>query len=438
MLIFHEGLPGSGKSFAAMVDHIIPALIKGRHVYAYIEGLDVERIAEAADLPVDQVRDLLHQITRDQVPQIHAHIANDSLVVLDELQNFWPSGRQRLDADITQFVTEHRHRGLDILCMGQVLNDCHALWKGRIDTKIVFQKRDAIGKADEYKWSVQKNTGAGKFKETTSGKKKYDAKYFGCYASHTDDTENTATYEDSRANVKNSKAFKAIKIYGLVAVVALGFVVWFFVSGGGGMGQKKLDPVASKSAVDPNAIAAAQNAKVVAAQSSVPPAAVDVAKSGDMFSGAAQDYIDQLSDKGRIRLSGTLRSAKRISGYIEWRDGSNRVIEKFAFDELRGLGWYVMISADGGMATLSRPGKTYVATQWPTVDDRSAAPERVPDDTTKRLRADFTPGQVAANPMPAFPGQMGLPSSVAPPNEPPAPAPRQGVVPMDSPMRFKG
>lgn len=47
MLIFHEGLPRSGKSYEAMVRHIIPALQKGRHVWAYIEGLNHARIAGA-------------------------------------------------------------------------------------------------------------------------------------------------------------------------------------------------------------------------------------------------------------------------------------------------------------------------------------------------------------------------------------------------------
>ncbi|MGL6388160.1 zonular occludens toxin domain-containing protein [Aeromonas hydrophila] len=37
MLIFHEGLPGSGKSYEALVSHIIPRLKDGRTVDAYID-----------------------------------------------------------------------------------------------------------------------------------------------------------------------------------------------------------------------------------------------------------------------------------------------------------------------------------------------------------------------------------------------------------------
>ena len=392
MLIFHEGLPGSGKSYAAFADHIIPALKKGRHVYAYVEGLDFAKIAEASEITLERAGELLHQITREEVPTIYKHVENDSLVVIDELQNFWPSGRQRLDPEITQFVTEHRHRGLDVLTMGQVLGDCHSLWKGRIDTKIVFMKRDAVGKADEYRWTVFKNL-AGKFKETTTGKKAYESKYFGCYKSHTDDTENIGTYADDRANVKNSRAYKVAKIFAVVFVVSVGTVIWFFASGGGGIGQQK-KPEASKAVlVDPNAIAAAQNAQVIAAAVKPPPATpVELMQA---FQSQAMEYVDELADKGRIRLGGVLKTSSRMTGVIEWRDSSNRVIEQLTPVQLQALGWYVMLSPDGSMATVSKLGKTYVATQWPTKDDRSGAPERVPSSTQDIIRADTPPPALA-------------------------------------------
>lgn len=53
MLIFHEGLPGSGKSYEALVSHIIPRLKDGRTVDAYIEGLNFEKIAELAEITLE-------------------------------------------------------------------------------------------------------------------------------------------------------------------------------------------------------------------------------------------------------------------------------------------------------------------------------------------------------------------------------------------------
>lgn len=378
-----------------MVDHIIPALLKGRAVYAYIEGLDHQRISEASGLPIERVRELLHQITREQVPTIYDHVKNDSMVVIDELQNFWPSGRGKRPDEVTKFVAEHRHRGLDLLCMGQVLNDCHALWKGRIDTLILFRKLDSIGKPDEYQWSVQKRNGKQKFQEVTAGKKKYEERYFGCYASHTEDTENVGSYVDDRANVKNSKAFKLIKVYGFVFLVAVGFVVYFFGSGGAGLGQKKPDlkAVNVPSAVDPAAVAAAQNAKATGEVVQTPSTVGK--KESHAFDGSAHDYIDELAEKGRIRLTGTLRTGSRMVGTIEWRDSSNRVYERFTLDQLQGLGWFVMVSADGGVAMITKPGKSYVATSWPLLDDRSAAPERVPTATNDYIRSEAKPADLA-------------------------------------------
>ena len=50
MIIFHEGLPRSGKSYEAMVKHVLEALKQGRKVFAYVEGLNHEKIAEVIGL----------------------------------------------------------------------------------------------------------------------------------------------------------------------------------------------------------------------------------------------------------------------------------------------------------------------------------------------------------------------------------------------------
>lgn len=384
MLIFHEGLPGSGKSFEAMVSHIVPALKNGRAVYAYIEGLDHEKIAEVAQITEQRCRDLLHQITRDQVPEIPKHVENDSLVVIDELQNFFPAGRQKLTPEITQFVTEHRHRGLDVLCMGQVLNDCHALWKGRIDTKIVFRKLDAIGKASHYKWTAYKRIEGGKFQETQSGKREYEAKYFGTYASHTENTENTGTYEDDRTNVKNSKAWKLIKVYGVVAVLAILFIVWFFQSKGGGFASA---PAEKSPVAQVEKRTQSEPAKVDTVPEKVKPISSVTSYTVGNPSEVQDDYVDRLSAKYRLRLGGVIIS-KHVTALFEWRDEAGRLFDRMNAEQLRGLGWYVMVSSDGGLANISKPGKTYVATQWPLEDEHAKVPEKIPEQTNRRLAND--------------------------------------------------
>ncbi|MGY3943749.1 zonular occludens toxin family protein [Aeromonas tecta] len=215
MLIFHEGLPGSGKSYEALVSHIIPRLKDGRTVDAYIEGLNFEKIAELCEITLEECQERLKQITREQVLNIYEHVRDKSLVIIDEAQNFWPSGRQKLPDPIIQFVTEHRHRGLDVVLMGQNLNDLHSMWRNRIDKKFVFKKLDALGQAKRYAWASYMGSlkADGQrtridFEKITGGVKLYEPKYFGSYSSTTSEDNEMGSYQDDRTNIFKSAKFK--------------------------------------------------------------------------------------------------------------------------------------------------------------------------------------------------------------------------------------
>ncbi|CAM5223293.1 zonular occludens toxin family protein [Alishewanella longhuensis] len=222
MIIFHEGLPRSGKSYEATKEHIVPALKKGRKVFARINGLNYEKIAQLAEITEERCRELLHHIPEEQVHTIYQHIENDSLVIIDELQNFFPSGRQKLSDDMTKFITEHGHRGLDIVTMGQSITDCHNTWRRRTQRKIQFLKLDMVGMENRYKWTAFQGSLNAKgditFTEINSGTKKYDPEYFGAYLSHQPDTTNKDNLEDARLNLFNQKSLR----YGLPIALAVG------------------------------------------------------------------------------------------------------------------------------------------------------------------------------------------------------------------------
>lgn len=233
MIIFHEGLPRSGKSYEAVVMQIIPMLKKGRKVFAYIEGLNHQKIAELCEITEEECRELLIQINREDVLKIYDVVENDSFVVIDELQNFFPSGRAKLDDKMTQLITEHGHRGLDILCMGQSLADCHNMWKRRTERKISFLKLSMVGKANSYKWTAYQGMPNGKgdvqYTKTNSGTRKYEEKYFGSYKSHTDGTENTDNHEDDRNNIFKSSIFTFwLPVFLVVLGVAVYYISQFF------------------------------------------------------------------------------------------------------------------------------------------------------------------------------------------------------------------
>lgn len=144
MIIFHEGLPGSGKSYEAMAERIIPALSKGREVVAYVEGIDHARIAELVGITEERCREMLFTLTREQMQKDWlSHCRDNALHVFDEAQNFWGNRSKLTDAQ-TQLVTEHRHRGMDIVLMGQDLRDVNATWRRRVELKLSFLKLNGI------------------------------------------------------------------------------------------------------------------------------------------------------------------------------------------------------------------------------------------------------------------------------------------------------
>lgn len=402
MLIFHEGLPGSGKSYEAMVKHVFPALLKGREVYAYVEGLDHEKIAEVLDLPIETVRNLLHQITREQVPEIHLHVANDALVVIDELQNFWPSGRAKLSPEIVQFLTEHRHRGLDIVAMGQALADCHAMWRRRVGMRISFLQREALGKPNEYTWRLYKcvDPKTEKYEKITSGGGTYEAKYFGTYASHTTETENVGTYADDRANIWKTPMFRKWLPLGLViSVIAIGYIVYLFRGGLADMTTRKSDQAAGTGEyrkqlsseellrqVDKGA-GLVERTKAEQLQKEKP-----VSKPKEPELSAPSDWVAELVKKYRPRLAGYVSGSGRTLGSVEfWGDGQD-IRERLSFHQLGGLGWLVLVAPDGSIATMQRGEVKVVVTTWPIDEGRT----KVSDARNNEIRAlSSGPGLVA-------------------------------------------
>lgn len=231
MIIFHEGLPGSGKSYEALVKHIIPSLQKGRKVYARLNGFNYEKVSELTGKTVEELEDLYTEVTEEQVHTVYEIVENDCLLVLDELQNFFPSGRQKLSDEMTQFIAEHRHKGMDIICMGQALADCHTTWKRRIERKITFLKLSMVGMDKKYRWEMYQGSingvkGDVVFKKVKSGTENYDSKYFGSYLSHQQTTGNTDVYSDDRVNIFKSKQFK---LYLPIFIGVISFAIYFLV-----------------------------------------------------------------------------------------------------------------------------------------------------------------------------------------------------------------
>lgn len=406
MIIFHEGMPRSGKSYACIKDHIVPALKKGRYVYARLDGINFAQLAELAEITEERCRELLTEITEEQMPKIwELPIGKDALIVLDELQNHWPQNRAPLPPPMMKWIAEHGHHGWDIITMGQLLKDCHRNWINRTNRKVQFVKKDMLGKPNEYKWITftgrpDKN-GQVKFDEVSKGDGEYEEKYFGCYASHSSGTANAETYEDDRANIWKSSTFRrTLPLTILVVLLAVGYLVYLFKGGlveettaNATKAEKTASKVTGKPVVVTETITTSgpgQEEQTVLVSHGAPGAAPQplpapvpvkvVSKEDTEFD--IPDIVTELSKENRIRVAAYIRSPTRTRIVIEWRDPGMKVIDRLDNSDLEALGWHVLADNAGRMVVLARPGQRYLATAWPIDDPAGQTPTQKKDEIT--------------------------------------------------------
>ena len=71
----------------------------------------------------DTIEALITICPWDSSKNIHAYAKNDGLVILDEVQDFFPPNC-KLDADQTEFITQHGQRGIDIVSAASPTGMC--------------------------------------------------------------------------------------------------------------------------------------------------------------------------------------------------------------------------------------------------------------------------------------------------------------------------
>lgn len=369
-ILFHEGLPRSGKSYEAMANIVIPWLKKGQEVVAYIEGLDSpecqQRIAEAAEIPLERVQALLFPLTRDDMrprtikdsrgKEVQTDgtwiekTRDNALHVFDEAQNWW-GNRVKATPELTQFVTEHGHRGITVLLMGQSLKDVHALWRRRVDQKFVFLKLTALGTSKRYRVTVYKGQGNDEFVKVSDRVAKYDSRFFGTYKSHVGDDTITDTYTDDRINVLKTGAFKWGIPLALLLAIWGGSTAWDFFH------PERLQEPAP--AVAPQAGGAVIPSRPPVSRETAPaPAPPAKPKS------VQERHFLELTENARPRLVGLISRPDRVDGVVEWVEPGARVVERMSLDQIRVLG--VAVMQMGAAVRLSVGDWDVLVTMWPT------------------------------------------------------------------------
>ena len=365
MIVFHEGLPGSGKSYEACVMHILPALKAGRDVITNINGINHQKFSELTGIPVAVLKKMLvcisHSDCSDEQQRLELvkndfliNTKKDSMVVIDEIQDMFPTKRQPVTPEWSKWIASHRHEGLDIVLMGQDRRDVHPIWRRRIQRLITFNKLQAVGADSSYRWVCLEATSPEKFKEVSSGIRGYDKQYFGLYASHTQGTSNKSVYKDDRANILKNKKLQIAA----VAFFALGY--WGITNTMAFFQPKETEapklaevhlPPTQPTLVQPTA-----THQPVTQHAEAHPKAPEPPEKPSL------DIFDQEARKGRLRLAALMHNKDKLYFRIEIMDSYSRLMATYDYKALRDLGWTIE-NRDSGIH-LTKQDQIYVARPW--------------------------------------------------------------------------
>lgn len=185
------GPPGGGKSYEAVVYHVLPALAAGRLVITNLP-LDMERIGQLdASWPglVVKVEDTAGQggtvrafsTLKDYGnPWRHPVTGSGPLYVIDECHMAMPRGETK--RDVEEWYALHRHESADALLITQSYGKLSKSIVDLVQVCYRVKKGTAFGTASQYIRKVQDGV-RGDVVNTSI--RKYEKRYFGLYRSHT-------------------------------------------------------------------------------------------------------------------------------------------------------------------------------------------------------------------------------------------------------------
>lgn len=230
-IVAYTGLPGAGKSYAAVANQVIPALRAGRTVCT---NIPLQAAVVSAMCPAGTLIELTNEaICNTSLDDLVPHGA---VFVADECWQFWPSGGKDFSQPVKDFFAKHRHRvdsagrSMQIVLVTQDLASIAPFLRRLVDQTFIHHKHSALGADNRYRVSIYTGGQTGlkppKSQWVASRHGKYEKEVTSCYRSHTQAQTDGAVDEskvDGRGVIWRSPVFVA----GL-AFCGLGFplAVW--------------------------------------------------------------------------------------------------------------------------------------------------------------------------------------------------------------------
>lgn len=369
MIFVHEGLPRSGKSYEAVLYHIVPALKAGRHVFVRVNGVgeELDNMAAYVGQPVEKLRELVHVMGDQEVAEwlvcdtnndgsmVFPHIPQGALVVVDEAQEYWPTGRANLPERVAKFFSKHGHASLDIVLQTQDVKDLHRLVVRRVAKKNTYTKLDSLGADTKYSVRFFVATGTGKFESMGTETRTYDPVVWGLYHGVQPGVEENAVYKANTRTLWKTVKWPAIfMVLALLAGIAM--LARFFMGAGVSEPEPEPGPEPQSAIYQPAADPAPTHTPAMATGVAVYQPPAEEAPKGP----PGVRYVTEMLKNARARHAGSFGAVQ----LVEFRANSGgTVMDRLTSAQLESLGWTVEVESFG--VRLVHGDTTVIATAWP-------------------------------------------------------------------------
>lgn len=225
MIEMLEGVPGSGKSYHAVAEKLLPWLRAGRRLYVCIDGIYLDRLAAFENRTVDDLRkQITCWVTKEDVLDGLLTVEPGAAVVIDEAQTIFRS-KEKLSPELLRWLETHRHRGNDVVLMVQAAAQCTSGVLRLVEVTTKFRRLDRFGLKGRYQAMVRGNPEETEVIRMYTGR--YHPKLYAYYSSYS----HAAIREQTRTG---SILKSPTVVLGLLGLCVAG--VWFagghWLSGG--------------------------------------------------------------------------------------------------------------------------------------------------------------------------------------------------------------
>jgi len=218
LIIIHEGVPGSGKSYDG-IRKILDALQRERVVYTNIDGVHVDTCREFIASRIGQSRDWLDShlmfLPANCIPDFWNHTEVGSLVVIDEAQLYFNSRDfiKTANREFGDWASTHRHHGYDLLLITQNAARIDTAVRSLAEFRYRYRKLNVFGSLCSKGYLIYTYAGEDP-KHLSMRKSTYDVGIFPCYNSYVGDATEKKVIK--LPNLLNHPIF-----YGLAVVLCL-------------------------------------------------------------------------------------------------------------------------------------------------------------------------------------------------------------------------